>query len=138
MDKIKKPSLFAVAIFFVLLILYGISTSSIIHGVNKNKAIELAKGYCSHNDSNADLQKLASGHTAELLTCGEIKAKTSFENCGPLSPEQKAWLVSVNGEWLLWGPPDPQETVNTPIQLTKCHVILDVNSGAKLDQYMQE
>lgn len=138
MDKIKKPSLFAVAIFFVLLILYGISTSSIIHGVDKNKAIELAKDYCSRNDGNADLQKLTSDHTAELLTCGEIKARTSFENCGPLSPEQKAWLVRVNGEWLLWGPPNPQDTVNTPIQLTKCYVILDANSGAKLDQYMQE
>ena len=132
MTRLKRPVLYVFIILFLLLILYIVRDSSIIHAFDKRKAIDQAQNYCTNVTGHLNLMEPPHDFVAELLTCNEIKSKTSIRECNYLAPDAKAWLVSMDGQWELWGPPNPDGT-NVPIQLTRCYVVIGAGTGIKLD-----
>ena len=133
MEKFKRPVVYVFIILISLLLLYAINNSSIVHGVDETKAVELAKKYCTQDSIHLTSKKQPLEFKAELLTCDEIKGKTSISECSYLAPAKKAWLVSTDGQWFLWGPPTVQGVASAPITLTGCYVVIDAVDGTKLD-----
>jgi hypothetical protein len=97
--------------------------------IDKQAAIELAQNYCVQ--SNAYPQKEPHNINSKLLVCGDLEEQTGWNACNTRHALQglKVWYVSMEGQWLIYGPPNANGTNSAPIPFTHCSVLMDAITG---------
>ncbi len=124
MEKIKRPvtyllvALVIVPFLFLALFLFA-----------KQSAIEKAQRECG----SFRLMQQEPPHNikAELLSCNEAEEKLGWKACinQGYSSIIKVWFVSMDGVWLIQGPPNASGSPSTPIPVTYCYVLMDAITG---------
>ena len=90
---------------------------------------QLAQNYCVQ--SNAYPQEKPHNINSKLLVCGDVEEQTGWNACNiHFYPQDLSVLyVSMEGQWLIYGPPNADGTNSEPILLTHCSVIMDAITG---------
>jgi hypothetical protein len=135
--KTWRLVLFGSTILFFFLVLFFVYNPLDLQFIKEWKVFAQAEKWCTQPNMHLDLLEKPHGIEAELLTCAEILRETTIRDCGGLASDEKAWLVSMEGKWNLWGPP-PIEGTHAPMPLTRCVVMIDVTTGDGLNGYWGE
>ena len=93
--------------------------------ISEEEAIEFAKRECMIEGSNMDPFNIK----AELLTWEKANQKLGKKDLGGTPRSTLTWLVSMDGSFLVYGPPSPDGSPNEPIEFPHCSVILDAKTG---------
>jgi hypothetical protein len=103
--------------------------------ISEQEAVEQAQLGCeqAHSPPEEPPQNIE----AELLTCREVDAQTSFSGCRDEPPDLKAWFVSMDGLWFHEGPPG-EEGANSPIPFRHCSVLMDAETGRLMELQSNE
>ena len=121
---------------YALLIIIGLSLLLLVRNlyinnqfIDKQAAIELAQNYCAQ--SNADPREEPRNINSKLLVCGDVEEQTGWNACNMRLHLQglKVWYVSMEGHWLIYGPPNADGTNSAPIPVTHCSVLMDAITG---------
>ena len=93
--------------------------------ISKEEAIEYAKRECMREGSNMDPYNIE----AEFLTWKKANNRLEHPDIGGDPGNTRTWLVSMDGSFLIYGPPPPDGSPNEPIDFPHCFIILDAKTG---------
>ncbi len=124
---------YAVLILILGLLAYGISNSSIIHGVDEAAAVKIALDDCKYASFSMDVQEEPQHAKAELMTCGEVQKETMMSECDHRKADAKMWFVTTDGLWFLYGPAPDNGEAPIPILIDACYVLIDGTNGRRLE-----
>ena len=93
--------------------------------IPEKEAIEFGKRECMIEGSNMDPFNIQT----ELLTWEKANQKLGGTDLGETPKSTMTWLVSMDGSFLVYGPPAPEGSPNKPIDFPHCSVILDAKTG---------
>ena len=136
--KVKSNASFEQLVGYVILLLilaslvYGISDSSIMRGVDEATAAKIALDYCKYNYDMDVMVEEPQHAKAELMTCSDVQEKTLMSECDDRKADAKMWFVITDGLWLLYGPAPINGMESSPIQVDACYVLIDETNGRRL------
>jgi len=123
---------YAILALILASLVYGISKSSIHAGTDEASVIKNALEYCKFNSTGMDMSEEPQHAKTELMTCHEVREKTTMSKCDNRSPDEKMWFVSTDGLWYLYGPVS-NDAHPSPITIDACYVLIDAKTGIILD-----
>ncbi len=65
---------------------------------------------------------------AEFLLCAQAEQRTGQPECMDRN-FLGVWYVSMEGSWLIQGPPNPDHSMSTPIPYAHCYALMDPFTG---------
>jgi len=130
MHKNTRLLFFTLLVAFLILFLFWIDHGLIIA---KQAAIEIAESYCVEETIHLSLVEMPHDVVAELLTCTDMTDRGFEIDCQSFGSNVKIWLVSMSGNWTLWGPLNADGSNNIAV-LTRCDVALNAITGKMLER----
>ena len=106
---------------------YNLPPTPTIASISEQEAIDLAIYHCDLGHLQA--QESPYNVQVDLITLDDALRILTDDNYGGREPELMVWLITMEGTWLLSGPPPVGTPTSEPSQFHHCAVIITATTG---------